>query len=76
MFEAEKIAPEPERLIESVPVAKALLEIVTGVAVKLAHVPPAAAMETMETAATVSAILFAARVLRYRMSFVRPFGFG
>ena len=33
---AEKTAPEPERSISSVPAAKALLEIVTGVAVKFA----------------------------------------
>ena len=33
---AEKIAPEPERSISSVPAAKALFEIVTGVAVKFA----------------------------------------
>jgi hypothetical protein len=36
MFEEEKIAPVPERLIVSVPVLKALDEIVVGVAVKLA----------------------------------------
>ena len=33
---AENTAPEPERFISSVPAAKALLEIVTGVAVKFA----------------------------------------
>ena len=38
-----KMAPEPERLIESEPEANALDAIVVGVAVKLAKVPPTAA---------------------------------
>jgi hypothetical protein len=54
MFEAEKMAPEPERLMVSVPLANALLAIVVGVAVKLAYVPPIAATEATPTAATVA----------------------
>lgn len=38
--EALKMAPEPVRVMESEPEAKALDEIVVGVAVKLAKVPP------------------------------------
>src|SRR5687767_1137373 len=71
MLAAEKTAPEPERSISSVPAAKALLEIVTGVAVKLAYVPPAAAMETALTAAAVSAIFLEvwSLILRKSVSF-------
>jgi hypothetical protein len=47
----EKIAPEPERLIASEPVANALEEIDVGVAVKFANVPPIAPTETIATAA-------------------------
>jgi len=38
--EALKMAPDPERVIESVPEAKALDAIAVGVAVKFAKVPP------------------------------------
>ena len=46
-----KIAPEPERLIVSEPDANALDEIVVGVAVKFAKVPPTVAIATTEIAA-------------------------
>ena len=52
--ESEKIAPEPERLIASEPVANALDEIDVGVAVKFAKVPPTAPTETIATAAALS----------------------
>jgi hypothetical protein len=56
-----------------VPAANALFEIVTGVAVKLAYVPPAAAIETALTAAAVRAIFLEvwSLILRMSVSFVR-----
>jgi hypothetical protein len=70
--EALKMAPEPERVIESVPEAKALDAIVVGVAVKLAKVPPTAATAITETAARLRRIFDSGRFL----SIVRvsPFG--
>jgi hypothetical protein len=44
--EAEKMAPEPERVIVNDPVANALDATEVGVAVKFAKVPPAAATVT------------------------------
>jgi hypothetical protein len=52
MFAAEKIAPEPEEVIDRVPVVNAFDAIVVGVAVKLAYVPPIAATETAATVAS------------------------
>ena len=49
-------APEPERLIVSEPLEKALFEMVVGVAVKLAYVPPVATIVTAPTAASVARI--------------------
>src|SRR5437868_11959496 len=49
-------APEPERLIVSEPLEKALFEMVVGVAVKLAYVPPVATVVTAPTAASVARI--------------------
>src|SRR5207247_11451578 len=49
--EALKMAPDPERVIESVPEAKALDAIAVGGAVKFAKVPPTAATASTETAA-------------------------
>src|ERR1700704_5517733 len=70
--EALKMAPEPERVIESVPDAKAFDAIVVGVAVKLAKVPPTAATAITETAARLRRIFDSGRFL----SIVRvsPFG--
>src|SRR5947208_17008109 len=50
--EAEKMAPEPERVIVSEPAANALEAIEVGVAVKFAKVPPTAATATTATAAS------------------------
>jgi hypothetical protein len=49
--EAEKMAPEPERVIVNDPVANALDATEVGVAVKFAKVPPTAATVTAATAA-------------------------
>jgi len=57
------MAPEPERVIESVPEAKALDEIAVGVAVKLAKVPPTAATAITETAARLRRIFDSGRFL-------------
>ena len=65
--ETLKMAPEPERPIERVPVANALDAIVTGVAVKFAYVPPSAPAEMTPTARTESMVFLAMRALRYRM---------
>src|SRR5436190_3804789 len=58
-----KIAPEPERLIVSEPEANALDEIVVGVAVKLAKVPPTVATATTEIAARLRRIFVSGRFL-------------
>jgi hypothetical protein len=58
-----KIAPEPERLIVSEPEAKALDEIVVGVAVKFAKVPPTVAIATTEIAAMLRRIFVSGRFL-------------
>ena len=70
--EALKIAPDPERVIESVPEAKALDAIAVGDAVKFAKVPPTAATASTETAARLRRIFDSGRFL----SIVRvsPFG--
>src|SRR5690242_11764449 len=52
--ESAKTAPLPDRVIVSEPDVNALFEIVVGVAVKLAYVPPTAAIETVPTAAIVA----------------------
>jgi len=69
--EALKMAPEPERVIESVPEAKALDAIAVGVAVKLAKVPPTAATATTEMAARLRRIFDGGRFLS--MLRVNPF---
>jgi hypothetical protein len=58
-----KMAPEPERLIVSEPEANALDEIVVGVAVKLAKVPPTVATATAATAAMLRRIFVSGRFL-------------
>src|SRR5204862_1835580 len=58
-----KMAPEPDRLIVSEPEANALDEIVVGVAVKLAKVPPTAATATTEIAARLRRIFVSGRFL-------------
>jgi hypothetical protein len=58
-----KMAPEPERLIVSEPEANALDEIVVGVAVKLAKVPPTAATATTAIAARLRRIFVSGRFL-------------
>jgi hypothetical protein len=58
-----KIAPEPERLIVSEPDANALDEIVVGVAVKFAKVPPTVAIATTEIAAMLRRIFVSGRFL-------------
>src|SRR6478672_2436731 len=68
------MAPEPERVIESVPEAKALDAIAVGVAVKLAKVPPTAATAITEIAARVRRIFDSGRFLSICVSV--PFGFG
>src|SRR3954466_8490126 len=65
-----KIAPEPDRDIVSEPEANALDEIVVGVAVKLAKVPPTAATATTEIAARLRWIFGSGRFLP--MVRVRP----
>jgi hypothetical protein len=57
------MAPEPERLIVSEPEANALDEIVVGVAVKLAKVPPTAATATTAIAARLRRIFVSGRFL-------------
>ena len=74
IVEAVKMAPEPERVIESVPEAKALDAIAVGVAVKLAKVPPTAATAITEVAARVRRIFDRGRFLSICVSV--PFGFG
>jgi hypothetical protein len=66
-----KMAPEPERLIVSEPVAKAFDEIVVGVAVKLAKVPPTVATATTAIAARLRRIFVSGRFLN--MVRVSPF---
>src|SRR5204863_6945695 len=58
-----KMASEPERVIVSEPEANALDEIVVGVAVKLAKVPPTAATATTEIAARLRRIFVSGRFL-------------
>src|SRR6266480_2443487 len=58
-----KIAPEPDRLIVSEPEANALDEIVVGVAVKLAKVPPTVATAATEIAARLRRIFVSGRFL-------------
>jgi hypothetical protein len=58
-----KMAPEPERLIVSEPEANALDEIVVGVAVKLAKVPPTVATATAAIAAMLRRIFVSGRFL-------------
>jgi hypothetical protein len=69
-----KIAPEPERVIVSEPDANALDAIDVGVAVKLAKVPPTAAIVMTETAARVRRIFDSGRFLSILR--VSPFGGG
>jgi hypothetical protein len=79
MFEALKMAPEPERLIVSVPEAKALDEMEVGVAVKFAKVPPTAATAITETAARLRRIFDIGRflsILRVVLSVVDTLTFG
>src|SRR5512133_472330 len=70
--EALKMAPEPERVIESVPEAKALDAIAVGDAVKFAKVPPTAATASTETAARLRRIFDSGRFLSIER--VSPFG--
>jgi len=70
--EALKMAPDPERVIESVPEAKALEAIAVGVAVKFAKVPPTAATAITETAAKLRRIFDSGRFLSIER--VSPFG--
>jgi hypothetical protein len=72
--EAVKMAPEPERVIERVPEAKAFDAIAVGVAVKLAKVPPTAATAIREMAARLRRIFDRGRFLSILR--VSPFGFG
>jgi hypothetical protein len=58
-----KMAPEPERVMVSEPEANALDEIVVGVAVKLAKVPPTVATATTEIAARLRRIFVSGRFL-------------
>jgi hypothetical protein len=74
MVEALKMAPEPERVMVSVPDAKALEAIAVGVAVKFAKVPPTAATAMTETAARLRRIFDSGRFLSIER--VSPFGFG
>jgi hypothetical protein len=67
-----KMAPEPERVIVSVPEAKALEAIAVGVAVKFAKVPPTAATAMTEMAAKLRRIFDSGRFLS--MVRVIPFG--
>src|SRR5881628_2395427 len=69
--EAVKMAPEPERLIVSVPEANAFDAIVVGLAVKLAKVPPTAATATSARAARLRRIFVSGRFLN--MVRVSPF---
>src|SRR5690349_24059539 len=62
-----KIAPEPERLIVSEPEANALDEIVVGVAVKLAKVPPTVATATAAIAAMLRRIFVSGRFFMVRV---------
>jgi hypothetical protein len=66
------MAPDPERVIESVPEAKALDAIAVGVAVKFAKVPPTAATAITETAAKLRRIFDRGRFLSIER--VSPFG--
>jgi hypothetical protein len=70
--EALKMAPDPERVIESVPEAKAFDAIAVGVAVKFAKVPPTAATAITETAAKLRRIFDSGRFLSIER--VSPFG--
>jgi hypothetical protein len=63
-----KMAPEPERLIVSEPEANALDEIVVGVAVKLAKVPPTAATAAIEITARLRRIFVSGRFLSMYVS--------
>jgi hypothetical protein len=72
--EALKMAPEPERVIESEPEANALEAIEVGVAVKLAKVPQTAATATTETAARLRRIFDSGRFLSIWC--VSPFSVG
>src|SRR5438034_8476135 len=58
-----KMAPEPERDIVSEPEANALYEIVVGVAVKLAKVPPTVATAAAAIAARLRRIFVSGRFL-------------
>jgi hypothetical protein len=57
------MAPVPERLIVSEPEAKALDEIVVGVALKLAKVPPTVATAATAIAARLRRIFVSGRLL-------------
>jgi len=56
--DALRTAPDPERDIVSEPLANALFEIVVGVAVKFAYVPPTATTANAPSAAVVRRTLF------------------
>jgi hypothetical protein len=62
-----KMAPEPERLIVSEPEANAFDEIVVGVAVKLAKVPPTVATATAAIAAMLRRIFVSGRFFMVRV---------
>jgi len=68
--EAEKMAPDPERVIESEPAANALEAIEVGVAVKFAKVPPTAATATTATVASERRIFVNVRFLNMRVPFL------
>src|SRR5439155_10245624 len=68
--EAEKIAPDPERVIESEPAANAFEAIEVGVAVKFAKVPPTAATATSATAASERRVFLNMPSLNMRVPFV------
>jgi hypothetical protein len=77
--EALMIAPEPARVIVSVPEAKALDEIEVGVAVKFAKDPPTAATAITEMAARLRMIFDVGRflnTLRVVLSVVDTLTFG
>ena len=67
--EAEKIAPEPERVMDSDPVVNALDATEVGVAVKFAKVPPTAATATIATAPSERRIFVNVVFLNMRVPF-------